>query len=122
MKTILAFGNPLVKEDSLAIEIAKDLQIPGYEFKICSSINDLLNFKGSELIILDVIENIKKTALIKNIVEIKLNKSVTAHDFDLAFNLKLMKSLGKINKIKIIGIPQKGNKEEIKNGIRTFLK
>lgn len=120
MKTILVFGNPLVEEDNLAVETAKELKIPGYGFKLCNSLSDVLSQKG-DLIILDVVENLKKTTLIKDIDQIKPSKSLTAHDFDLGFNLKLMKTLGKIKEVKIIGIPQKGDKEKIKKDINFIL-
>lgn len=122
MKKVLVFGNPLIEKDNLAIKISEELSIPGVEFIKCESFSSLLNFKGEELIILDVVENLKKTALIKDIDRINLNKSLTTHDFDLGFNLKLMKILGKIKRFKVIGIPQKGDKEKIKRDIEKTLR
>lgn len=120
MKEILVFGNPLVKEDNLAIEIAKELKIPDVKFVICDSFSDILNYNKKEITILDIIENIDKVIIFKDIEKLKINK-FTAHDFDLAFNLKLMKKMGKINNITIIGIPQKGDKEKIKKEIIRFI-
>ena len=89
MKKILVFGNPYLKQDNLAIEISKELNIPNTEFVQCESFNEILNYEGDELIILDVIEGIKKTVLIKDLNQIQKTNSLTAHDFDLGFNLKL---------------------------------
>lgn len=121
MKEILVFGNPFVKEDSLAIELAKEIKIPGVKFVICDSFSDILDYDKKKVIILDVIKNINKVIIIKDIKKIKFNNSLTAHDFDLAFNLKLMKKLGKIEDITIIGIPQRGDKEKIKKNITRII-
>lgn len=103
----------------MAIEISEKLKIPGFEFIKCESFNDIdLNEKN--LTILDVVEGIDKPILIKDIDKLRINKSVTAHDFDLAFNLKLMKAMGKIEDVKIIGIPQKGGKAEIFKEIKLL--
>jgi len=119
MKTlVLAFGNEYVKEDSLAIEISKELKLDNIEVKRCHSVDDLYNYQDYERIfILDVVKDIEKTMLITDIDRIKGHKLYSLHDFDLGFFLKLMKELGMLKEIKIIGIPQEGDKETIKEDI-----
>jgi len=121
MKKVLVFGNPYVEEDSLAIKISKDLKINGFEFIICSSINDIMNLQEENLIILDVVENIKKTILIKDINQLQSPRSLSVHDFDLGFFLKLMHETNQLKEIKIIGIPQKGDEEAIKKEIQEII-
>ncbi len=120
MKTILCFGNEFIKQDSLAKELADELTIPNHKFIKCNSPNELLNIKG-DIIIMDVVKGIDKVIIIKDLDQLKTNKLYSLHDFDLAFFLKLMKETGKISSIKIIGIPQKGNKEKIKQQIKKLI-
>jgi Ni,Fe-hydrogenase maturation factor len=47
------------------------------------------------------IEKVKEISL----EDIKMNKCCSLHDFDLAMSLKLMEKMGKLKKIRIIGIP-----------------
>jgi len=119
MKTLLlAFGNEYVEQDNLAIEISKELKLDNIEVKRCYSVDELYDYQDYERIfILDVVKDIEKTMLITDIDRIKGHKLYSLHDFDLGFFLKLMSSLGMLKEIKIIGIPQKGNKEAIKEDI-----
>ncbi|MEE9525519.1 MAG: hypothetical protein V3V78_02830 [Candidatus Woesearchaeota archaeon] len=120
MKKILCFGNEFLKQDSLAKELADELEIPNYKFIKCNSVNDILESKG-DLIIMDVVKDIKQVKIITDIDQLKANKLYSLHDFDLGFFLKLLKETGKIKTIKIIGIPQTGNKEKIKQEIYSQL-
>tara|TARA_Y100000310_G_scaffold322705_1_gene382050 strand:+ start:1436 stop:1804 length:369 start_codon:yes stop_codon:yes gene_type:complete len=122
MTTVLCFGNEFIKEDSLAKELADEIKIKNTTFIKCNSLNEIIECKDKNLFILDVIENITKVIQIKDINQLKENKLCTLHDFDLSFFLKLMKTLGEIKDINIIGIPQKGNKEDIKKEIIKILK
>lgn len=123
MATVLCFGNEFLKEDSLAKKIADEIKLDGFEFIKSDNVDDVLNYAGSDkLYILDVVENIEKTMLIRNIDELKSSKICTLHDFDLGFYLKLLKEIGKIKEIRIIGIPQEGDVGEIKKEIIEILK
>ncbi|MBI2128847.1 hypothetical protein HYU07_01275 [Candidatus Woesearchaeota archaeon] len=123
MTTVLCFGNEFLKKDRLAKKIADEIKLDGFEFIKSDNVDDILNYANSdELYIMDVVENIEKTMLIKNIDELKSSKICTLHDFDLGFYLKLMKEIGKIKEIRIIGIPQKGDAGEIKKEIAEILK
>lgn len=124
---LLAFGNEYVKEDNLAIEISKEiskkLSLKNIDVKRCYSVDDIFNYYGYEnIFVLDVVKNVGKVVLIKNIDKIKEHKLNSLHDFDLGFFLKLMKKLGNLKDIKIIGIPQKGDKELIRNDVLKILR
>jgi Ni,Fe-hydrogenase maturation factor len=60
--------------------------------------------------------------LITDLDKLRTNKSISAHDLDLGFYLKLYKEMKKINHVKIIGIPQQGDKEELKEQVTKLLK
>jgi len=91
MKKIYVLGNLLVKEDSLPIKLIPRLEkdLPGYEIIEIDPSEDFP--KQKELIIIDTIINAKQVTLVTNIDKIQLGSIVSLHDFDLVYNLKLMK-------------------------------
>jgi len=113
---IYCFGNEFLENDSLAKKIADEINIEGIEFIKCDSPTDIV-LEEKEIIILDVVDGIDKTIIIEDINQLKDNKIFSLHDFDLSFFLQLMKKTEQINNVKIIGIPMRGNKENIKNDI-----
>lgn len=104
MRKIFAFGNEYVKGDEIAKIIAKNFKSEEFEFISATSPNEILK-ADEELIILDVVKGIKEPKIINEIDDLILDKSLTCHDLDLGFYLKLMKECGKISKAKIIGLP-----------------
>ena len=110
-KKIFVFGNEFFEGDEVPKKIAK-LIIEDFKFNtkfqfdfiFAESPNEILNAKN-ELIILDVVKGINEVKLLENIDDLILANSVTCHDLDLGFYLKLMKQTGQITKVKIIGIP-----------------
>jgi len=109
---VLCFGNEYLEHDSLAKELADELQIDGVEFIKCDSLDGI---KG-DIVILDVVKDLKDVRLIP-LDKVKDFHPVTMHDFDLGTELKLRKSIGEIKNVTIIGIPMHGSKETIKQGI-----
>ena len=118
---ILCFGNPLVEEDSMAKKIADSINIKGVEIVYCNNADDVLNYVDDEIIIIDVIKNINEVVIFDDIDKIKENTIVTLHDFDLGFFLKVLKSIGRVKKVKIIGVPQEGDEGEIREKTKTFI-
>ena len=123
MKTLLlVFGNEYLKEDSLAVEISRELEIDDVDVKRCTSPDQLYDYQDYEIVfVLDVVKGIDEVKMITDIDQIKSHKLYSLHDFDLGFFLKLMKELGVLKEIKIIGIPQSGDKEKIKREIIKLL-
>ncbi|MBC8500757.1 MAG: hypothetical protein ISS25_00185 [Nanoarchaeota archaeon] len=115
---VLAFGNPYLKYDSLAVEIAKELKDEA-EFVICSSPEQIMEEKFDY--IMDVVEGIDEIKVFDNLKLLNPHRMFSLHDFDVTFFLGLMESLGKINKVKIIGIPLNYDKEKAKEKIVSFL-
>jgi Ni,Fe-hydrogenase maturation factor len=105
-KTIYIFGNPLLDFDNLPLKIAPKLQeiFPEINFVIADPSENIKPI-NEELIIIDTIEDIKKVTLIDDLEKIKIEKIYSLHDFDLAFNLKLLQKIGKLKKVKIFGVP-----------------
>lgn len=118
---ILCFGNEFVKGDNIALKLADSLRIDGVEFFKCQSISDLEKV-NDDVIIIDSVMGIKNVEIIDNIDDLQLGKMYSLHDFDLGFHLKLMRELGKIKSVKIIGIPMRMKLEDAKVAITKLLK
>lgn len=109
MRKIYCFGNEDFKDDEIAINLGKKLSKSNiltnkFEFIIAYSPNEILNSK-QELIILDVAKGTKTVQILNNIDDLTLSNSVTCHDLDLGFYLKLLKETGQITNVKIIALP-----------------
>lgn len=63
--------------------------------------------EGRDLIIIDTIQGIKNVAMVTDIDSIKTQKIYSMHDFDLGYNLKLLKKLKYIDSVTIFGVPMK---------------
>lgn len=121
---VLCFGQELVEEDELAKKILPELREknPEVNFIPCPDPLEILSHqeKEEDFLILDV-ANVPKVTLIDDVNKIKEKKLSTAHDFDLGFFLKLMENFSKNLKIRIICLPQKGNKKEIVREVKKIL-
>lgn len=101
---VLVFGNPLAKVDSAAVKIAEKLKgTPNIEFVRFDTAEDLEK-EGSNPVILDTVIGIKIPRLVE-LNELELSKVFSLHDFDLGWNLTLLKKLGKIKSATVIGVP-----------------
>ena len=121
---ILIFGNPLVEKDNLAVNLIPKLKqtFPKITFKHLDPTEDLASeIENNKLTILDVVEGINKPIIITNIEQLSTSKIYSMHDFDLAFNLKLLQKIGKLKEIEIIGLPMEMDKEEAFEEVREIL-
>jgi Ni,Fe-hydrogenase maturation factor len=122
-KTIHIFGNPMLDFDNLPLKLAPKLKklFPEIDFVITDPSENLKPING-ELIIIDTIENIENVILIDGIAKLKTSKIYSLHDFDLAFNLKLLQKIGKLKSVKIFGVPMEGDEEEILKQLGKIIK
>jgi Ni,Fe-hydrogenase maturation factor len=122
MKIVYVFGNLLVKEDSLPLKLIDKLrnEFPSLKFREFDTVEDL-EIEG-ELNIIDTVKGIKKVELMENIDKIITNKIYSMHDFDLGYNLKLLKKMKMIEKIRIFGIPNKISETEAFEQLRKLIK
>lgn len=106
-KVIFVAGNPLIEQDSLALRVAEKLKgkIRGIEFREIESLDALQEKEKRNLCIMDVCVGIKKVQLIESVNELQTAQPFSAHDFDLAMQLKVLQKMGKLGKVKIIAIP-----------------
>ena len=102
MKKILIFGNHLVKQDNLPLRILPQLKqkFPNIEFKEIDSTENLQQEldENKNLTIIDTAIDIQeiKTITLKtqdDFKKLQLPNSLSMHDFDLAYNLRLLKKV-----------------------------
>jgi len=105
IKKIFVFGNALIETDSLALKVAEKLKerVKGVEFEAVESLDDVEN--KDDLYIMDVAFGIEKVQVIEDLENLQTKQPVSGHDFDLAIELKILKKIGRIGKVKIIAIP-----------------
>ena len=118
---VLVFGNKYLECDSMAIKVSELLQDENIEFQACEDLSQLLELKDDKLTLMDVVYNIEEPMIIEDIKKLRVNQSLSLHDFDLAYFLKLLEEIGRIKKIKIIGVPQKGDPKEIAEKVKKLL-
>ncbi len=112
-KTIYIFGNPTLDFDNVPFKVLQDLkkELPHINFIIRDPNENLKPNKNGELFIIDTVLEITKVIVINDIDKIKNSPRYSMHDFDLGFNLKLLKKIGKLKKLTIFGVPSKIKKQ-----------
>lgn len=116
---ILVFGNPLIEKDNLALKITPKLRevFPEIEFKELDP-SENLDKEGKHLHILDVAEpNFAEARILhleseEDFEKLQTQKVYSMHDFDLGYNLKLLKKLKLIDSVDILCIPYDLNEKK----------
>ncbi|HCM38094.1 MAG: hypothetical protein UV61_C0009G0045 [Candidatus Gottesmanbacteria bacterium GW2011_GWB1_43_11] len=98
-------GNPLVKVDSLPFKLLPKLrkEFPEVRFEEADPTENFIPENDS--IIIDTVVGIDHVRLFTDLDEFVPFSSVSAHDYDLGLHLQLLKKLGKIISVSILGIP-----------------
>lgn len=123
-RKILVFGNPNVDCDNIALRVAGQLQKNNghaFDFEIVESPDGLEKY-GKNLLIMDSVQGLERVELLHGLNSIRLAPRITTHDFDLAFNLKLLEKTGKIDKISIIAVPQEYGLQNAIFAVEALLK
>lgn len=106
--TIYVFGNVDVSSDSLALTAIPQLKklFPEISFQTIQP-NEDVPTKSPNFFALDNVVGIKKPVLLTedDLENLVLPPRSSAHDYDLAFQLKYLYKLGKLKSIRIIGLP-----------------
>ncbi|MEI7604103.1 MAG: hypothetical protein WCJ19_03725, partial [bacterium] len=92
MKKIYVFGNKDLDIDNIAIKVSDEINHYFSEiiFQIQDPNDDFLPDE-KEIVILDAAKGIDKITTFNNLDLLLVSPRVTLHDFDIAFNLKLLK-------------------------------
>jgi Ni,Fe-hydrogenase maturation factor len=109
---VYVFGNEDLAEDKRALEVAEKLtgKVENVEFVKVKPNEDVPFIDEKFVVILDVVQGIEKVTEIKNneLDKLILPPRSTVHDFDLGFQLKYLKKIGKLGKVTIVGLPMQG--------------
>lgn len=110
---VYVVGNSLVKEDSLPLKLLPKLrkEFPNVVFEEADPNENFVPADGS--VIIDTVQGIDDVRWFDTLDEFIITNSVSPHDYDLGFHLRLMLKLGKIRKVKILGIPFEQTADEI---------
>ncbi len=116
------FGNPLLSFDSIPIKLIPELKnrFPQIDF-IQKDPNENLKPDNKELVIIDTVMGIKEVKEFKDIEKIETENIYSPHDFDLAFNIKLLQKIGELEKVTIFGVPPKIKKQEAFNQLSCLI-
>lgn len=121
---VYVFGNEDVPEDNKAIEVAQKLEhaIGGISFVFVKPNEDLPFADHGHVVILDTVHGLPSVALIGGdaIDGFTVSSRASVHDFDLTFQLRYLKKLGKLGEVTIIGIPQEGDVDHFR--IKSILR
>lgn len=123
-RTIYILGNPNYEQDSLPIKLLPKLQsfFPSFQF---IHIDPTENLPEQEhLVLIDTILNIGEIKILteNDLDKIQSSPNYSLHDFDLGFQLKLMKKLNKVKKFTIIGLPPGYSEVKILQELKNILK
>jgi Ni,Fe-hydrogenase maturation factor len=109
---VYVFGDKDVPGDEGAIEVAEGLggAVDGVSFVFVEPNEDVPFVDEETVVILDVVHGIREVALISgdDIDCFASPSRGTVHDFDLAFQLKYLKKIGRLGEVYVVGIPREG--------------
>ena len=109
---VYVFGNEDVPEDRRAIEAARkiDRAVEGVSFVFLGPNEDAPFADEDRVVILDTVHGIRDVELIEGdrIDALVLSPRGSVHDFDLAFQLRYLRKIGKLGAVTVIGVPQEG--------------
>lgn len=106
---VYIFGNKDLADDNKAFAVAKQLKANFKDVEFVKvKLNEDLPFEGEKrVVILDTVQGIEKIEVLGNqdLDKLTLSPRTGVHDFDLGFQLKYLKKLGKLGEVIIIGLP-----------------
>ena len=120
-KKIYVVGNPLVKADCLPVKLLPQLRktLPLIEF---TEVDPTENFiPENDAVIMDAVVGIKRVQWFHSLDDFVATRSASVHDYDLSMHLQLLLKIKKINRVKILGIPQFGKENQILKEVKNIL-
>src|SRR5215212_2173516 len=109
---VYVFGNKDAPGDEGAIEVAEELEgtVDGVSFVFVGPNEDVPFVDEERVVVLDVVHGMREVALISgdDIDRFAPPPRGTVHDFDLAFQLKYLKKIGRLGEVYVVAIPKEG--------------
>jgi Ni,Fe-hydrogenase maturation factor len=106
---VYVFGNEDYKGDNRAFDVIKKFEhtLKDIEFVKVKPNEDVPFIDEEFVVILDAIEGINEVTEVKDndLDKLVMSPRSSAHDYDLGFQIKYLKKLGKLGKVIIVGLP-----------------
>ncbi len=120
---IYILGNSLVALDATPFYLLPKLrrQFPDIEFIHIDPTEGFPHNGKTSITIIDSVLGIKKVTVFTDLEAFSRSPRITVHDFDLPLELGLMKKLGKLKEVTIIGIPSDQNLQKITAELKKIL-
>jgi len=113
---VLVFGNPLLPEDSVPLKLIPKLRKKFPKVDFVESDPEELEHESAkgQLTIIDTVKGIKAVTVLteKDIDKFELCGKCSVHDFDLSWTLRILRKMGLVNEVWIVGVPR-GMKEAV---------
>ena len=102
---ISVFGNPNLPEDSAALKLIPQLKrkYPQAQILVEDPTEGLK--PANDWLIVDVCREIEQITEFTDLDQFAAMRRVSVHDYEVITELKLLKKLGKIKKLKILAVP-----------------
>ena len=119
--TVFVFGNPDLPADSLPLRILPSLKerCPSVVFKVQDPNEEWE--APEELTVIDTVLGINEAKVFDDLEYFENAPRVSLHDFDAVTYLRYLQKLGRIRKIKIIGLPPTISEDEALDSVAAIL-
>lgn len=110
---IFVFGNPDLEVDALPVQLLPKLRkhFPHVSFEILDP-NEEWDVPR-DMVVIDTVIGITNPTVFEDLDTFMQTPRVTCHDFDAYTNLQFLKKLGKIDSVRIIGLPPGIPKDQV---------
>lgn len=121
MRAIYVFGNPDIEMDAVAPALLPSLcaLFPKENF-VFRDPNEDWDIPD-DLIVLDVVVGIDQVTLFEGLESFTASAHVSVHDFDAYANLRFLQKLGRLKRVRIIGIPSGMGKDDALDSVAELL-
>lgn len=121
-KTVYVVGNAVDPRDRLPMRLLPSLRrrCPNIAFRPFDPTEEF-PLHTPHLVLIDTAEGISRVTLFSDLNRFSLSPRVTVHDYDLSIHLSLLKKLGKLEKLTIVGIPISGSRKNVLNDLVAVL-
>jgi hypothetical protein len=116
---VYCFGDKYLDKENTVYRLMKNISIDGFDTVFYSDPAEMDN--TTELLIVTDISTLTEMETYYNVEDFMQIAEQSLHNMKLATQLKLLKELGFLKKVKIIGIPEDGDIIKIRNSLAEEL-
>lgn len=120
--SVIVFGNPDLPMDALPLRMIPALQrqFPDVDFRVLDP-NEDWNIPP-DIIVFDTVVGISEPQIFHGLEDFHQTGKTSVHDFDAYMNITLLRKIGKLNTVSIVGVPPGRKEEEVLEAVTTLLK